>query len=219
MRFGFYVSGRSGRLSKFLSEAEPSLIEHIQLVYSDECLESKTREIIEDKKIRTIVLPYSDIQRDSRQEKNLYLSNSILKNAQLHSLDYIFSFGSHILSGELLEKYKYRIINFHPSILPLYPGINAIDQAVEQGKSFLVGNTAHFIDEGIDTGPIIMQSVLPIRAFELTKGDYNIILDLQVGMLKKLMHIIIEDRLVVRSGKPEILGADYRQAHIFPSIT
>lgn len=48
----------------------------------------------------------------------------------------------------------------------MFPGIKAIDQASDYGNVLLVGNTAHFIDSGVDTGPIIMQSVIPIMNFK-----------------------------------------------------
>ena len=63
------------------------------------------------------------------------------------------------MKNPLIQKYDKRIINFHPSILPSFKGLNAIDQELKAKVRFL-GNTAHFIDEGIDSGEIIIQSAM-----------------------------------------------------------
>ena len=86
--------------------------------------------------------------------------------------------------GKLLEAYRNKIINFHPSLLPSYPGLNAIDKAIE-GNSLLLGNTAHFIDEKVDTGPIIMQSILPISLF----NHYEDVLSLQIPCYFRLLMV------------------------------
>jgi len=60
-----------------------------------------------------------------------------------------------------LSAYKNRIVNIHPSLLPSFPGLNAQRQAVEYGVKYS-GCTVHLVDEGMDTGPIIMQTVVPV---------------------------------------------------------
>ena len=61
-----------------------------------------------------------------------------------------------ILSPEFIKKFKNRILNIHPSILPAFPGLDAQRQAIEAGVSHS-GCTVHFVDAGVDTGPIIVQ--------------------------------------------------------------
>jgi phosphoribosylglycinamide formyltransferase-1 len=67
-----------------------------------------------------------------------------------------------ILSPRFVRAYKNRIINIHPAILPSFPGMHAAKQALESGVKF-TGCTVHFVDEGVDTGPIILQAVVPVR--------------------------------------------------------
>ena len=67
-----------------------------------------------------------------------------------------------IISPEFVKKYKYRMLNIHPAVLPSFPGLDAQKQAVEYGVKFS-GCTVHFVDEGIDTGPIIMQSIVKVK--------------------------------------------------------
>lgn len=101
----------------------------------------------------------------------------------------------------------------------MFPGLNAIDQAADSEKSvLLIGNTAHFVDEGIDTGKIIMQSVIPLDAFLFNK-DYDIVLDIIIEMITKLIAIIENNRLQIINDRPFIEGADYTKYSIFPYIT
>tara|TARA_B100000287_G_scaffold354789_1_gene345169 strand:- start:2576 stop:3142 length:567 start_codon:yes stop_codon:yes gene_type:complete len=66
-----------------------------------------------------------------------------------------------ILNKKFLKNWKYKIINIHPSILPSFPGLNAVDQALKKGVKY-TGCTIHFVDDGIDTGKIIDQKIIRI---------------------------------------------------------
>ena len=67
-----------------------------------------------------------------------------------------------IISPYFIKKYKNRILNIHPALLPAYPGLNAQKQAIQNGAK-VSGCTVHFVDEGVDSGPIILQSVVKVR--------------------------------------------------------
>jgi phosphoribosylglycinamide formyltransferase-1 len=66
-----------------------------------------------------------------------------------------------LLSNEFLQAFPYRIMNIHPALLPAFPGLNAQRQALEYGVR-LAGCTVHFLDSGVDTGPIILQAAVPV---------------------------------------------------------
>jgi phosphoribosylglycinamide formyltransferase-1 len=66
-----------------------------------------------------------------------------------------------ILKGELLRAFAQRVVNIHPALLPAFPGLEAWKQALEYGVKF-TGATVHFVNEGIDTGPIIAQRAVPV---------------------------------------------------------
>jgi len=68
-----------------------------------------------------------------------------------------------IIKHRLLEAYARRIINIHPSLLPAFPGLEAWKQALEAGVK-TTGCTVHYVDEGMDTGPIILQRTVEVRA-------------------------------------------------------
>ena len=67
-----------------------------------------------------------------------------------------------IMSPEFIKHYKGRILNIHPAILPSFPGLHSQKQAIEYGVKY-AGCTVHFVDEGVDTGPIILQSVVKVK--------------------------------------------------------
>ncbi|GBD45604.1 Phosphoribosylglycinamide formyltransferase [bacterium HR41] len=66
-----------------------------------------------------------------------------------------------ILSAEFVDRFRWRIVNVHPALLPAFPGTRAIEQALEYGVK-VTGVTVHFVDEGVDTGPIILQEAVPV---------------------------------------------------------
>lgn len=70
-----------------------------------------------------------------------------------------------LLSPDFVARYRHRILNVHPSLLPAFPGVDAQRQALEHGVR-VAGCTVHLVDEGLDSGPIVVQ-----RAVEVTDGD------------------------------------------------
>ena len=68
-----------------------------------------------------------------------------------------------ILKGEFLRSFAGRVINIHPALLPAFPGLEAWKQALDYGVR-VTGCTVHFVDQGIDTGPIIAQETVPVLA-------------------------------------------------------
>jgi phosphoribosylglycinamide formyltransferase-1 len=70
-----------------------------------------------------------------------------------------------LLSGDFLGRFPDAVINVHPALLPAFPGLNAVGQALDYGVK-VFGVTVHFVDEGVDTGPVILQ-----RAVEVPEAD------------------------------------------------
>jgi phosphoribosylglycinamide formyltransferase 1 len=66
-----------------------------------------------------------------------------------------------LLSGAFIRRFRDRVINVHPALLPSFPGLDAIGQAVEHGVR-VTGVTVHFVDEGVDTGPILLQQPIEL---------------------------------------------------------
>jgi phosphoribosylglycinamide formyltransferase-1 len=67
-----------------------------------------------------------------------------------------------LLSGYFIREFQMKILNIHPSLLPAFPGLDAQHQALEHGVKFS-GCTVHFVEEGLDSGPIVRQAVVPVE--------------------------------------------------------
>lgn len=102
------------------------------------------------------------------------------------SIEYLLCFGDKILKNDFIKSYPNKLINFHPAILPAFKGLKAINQALDSGTNFL-GNTAHYIDKGIDTGKIIIQTAMLTEEFE----DYEDVLEMQFPMIKMILRDIL----------------------------
>jgi phosphoribosylglycinamide formyltransferase-1 len=68
-----------------------------------------------------------------------------------------------LLGEEFISRFRHRVVNVHPALLPSFPGLDAIGQALEAGVE-TTGVTVHFVDEGVDTGPAILQREVPVPA-------------------------------------------------------
>ncbi|MDD3269994.1 MAG: phosphoribosylglycinamide formyltransferase [Syntrophomonadaceae bacterium] len=88
--------------------------------------------------------------------------NYIVSKLREHEVDLVVLAGYMRLVGKVfLNAYKWRIINIHPALLPSFTGLHAQQQAVDYGVRYS-GCTVHLVDEGMDTGPIILQAVVPV---------------------------------------------------------
>lgn len=103
-----------------------------------------------------------------------------------------------ILSGHFIREFSMRILNIHPSMLPAFPGLDAQHQAIEHGVKFS-GCTVHFVDEGLDSGPIIAQAVVPVLDGDTAES-------LSVRILKEEHRIYSQAIGLVLSGKFRIEG-------------
>lgn len=215
MNLAFYVSRKATRLNKILQDNNLELLKSIKLVFSDDESTLYLKDKLEELGIEYVLYDYKKIIVSNGKKKNSILSDKMLEVFKFYEIDYCFCFGSHILEGDLLKEYSNKIINFHPSLLPAFPGRKAIDQAIEANVKIL-GNTAHFIDSGVDTGPIIMQSVMSSKIFELE--GYDGILDKQIPMLYSIFNALKNNNIEIQGNKVNILDRKYNQVSYFPNI-
>ncbi len=149
----------SGRGSNFISILENSRREDslysVSLVVSD----NKTAPGIiraRQEKLPTLTLSPADYPNRPAYE------TEVCRHLRAHRIDLICLAGYMRLVGKtLLNAYPGRILNIHPSLLPSFPGLNAQRQALDWGAK-LSGCTVHFVDSGLDRGPIIMQQAVPV---------------------------------------------------------
>ena len=205
----FYVSGSATRLKKFLNNYINKLPDtDIKFILIDNTTNVELRHLC---KKNNITIYENDLKNIN--DKNLFISDLFLNYLKKHNCHYAFVFATKILTGNLLNIYKDRLINFHPSILPSFKGISAIDIAITN-KSFLLGNSAHFITTDIDNGSVIMQNIMH-HTFYI---DYNSILDNQLMMLLQLIQWLNDDRIYVKNGYAIVKDADYSIGYYTPKL-
>ena len=103
-----------------------------------------------------------------------------------------------LLSPYFVAAFPQKILNIHPSLLPSFPGLEAQKQALDYGVKF-AGCTVHFVDENLDAGPIILQSVVPVEDADTEET-------LSARILKEEHRIYAEAVKLVLDGKFKILG-------------
>lgn len=109
-----------------------------------------------------------------------------------------------IISPEFVKKYKNRIINIHPALLPSFPGLDAQKQAIEYGSKYS-GCTVHFVDSGVDTGPIILQSIVKIRKGDTEKTLSKRILATEHRAYPEAIRLFAEKKIKI-SGRKTVIS-------------
>lgn len=152
-RVGVFVSGSGSNLQALIDAKIPSV--EIVVVVSN----NPDAYAIERAKKNKIPVEVIDHRNCSSRED---FEREIQKRLDQYKVDLIALAGfMRILTPLFIKNYKNRIMNLHPALLPSFPGTNAVKQALMYGVKF-TGCTVHFVDEGVDTGPIILQAVVPI---------------------------------------------------------
>lgn len=109
-----------------------------------------------------------------------------------------------ILSAAFVNKWHHRIINIHPALLPSFPGLHGQGQAVAYGVK-ISGCTVHFVDEGTDSGPIILQKAVPVLDDDTEDSLAARILVEEHKALPEALKLWAEGRLVIEGRKVKVL--------------
>lgn len=110
-----------------------------------------------------------------------------------------------IISSEFIRKYRNRILNIHPAILPAFPGLHSQKQAVDYGVKFS-GCTVHFVDDGVDTGPIILQAVVPVNDTDTEETLSKKILAKEHKIYPQAVRLFAEGRIKITGRKTAIMS-------------
>jgi phosphoribosylglycinamide formyltransferase-1 len=109
-----------------------------------------------------------------------------------------------IISPEFVKKYKNRIINIHPALLPSFPGLDSQKQALEYGAKYS-GCTVHFVDSGMDTGPIIIQAIVKVKENDTEKTLSKRILKEEHRIYPEAVNLFARKKIKV-SGRRTIIS-------------
>ncbi len=109
-----------------------------------------------------------------------------------------------IVSPQFVKKYKNKMINIHPALLPAFPGLGSQKQALEHGAKFS-GCTVHFVDAGIDSGPIIIQAVVKVRENDTNESLSKRILKEEHRIYPEAVNLFARKKIRV-SGRKAIIS-------------
>lgn len=189
------VSGRGTNLQAIINAIRKKQLDgEIKIVISDNrnayALERAKRNGID-----TLVVPYVEFKNKNEYEQ------VIIENIDNNSIDLIVLAGyMRILSSSFVKKYRYRIINIHPALLPSFPGLDAQRQAIEYGVK-VSGCTVHFVDEGVDTGPIILQKAVEVKESDDIDSLSKRILKYEHKLLPEAIQLFAEGKINITKNR------------------
>ena len=155
-KIGVVVSGRGSNLQSIIDHiAEGKLNVEIAVVVSDH------KEAFALERAAKAGIPTAVVERKGCKDK-AELEDKIDAALREAGAEVVVLAGfMRILTGHFISRWEHKIINIHPALLPSFKGLDAQGQAVDYGVK-VAGCTVHFVDEGTDTGPIILQKVVPV---------------------------------------------------------
>lgn len=161
MNLAILISGRGSNMEAILTAIEEGKIKNVKpsVVISDEPSAAGLKVAADKFSVPTVALPASGLKGWTYDQKlvSALEGHGVTQNTGLICLAGFMR----ILSTEFVRRYRMRIMNIHPALLPSFPGLHAQKKAVEYGVK-VSGCTVHFVDEGIDTGPILLQMSVPV---------------------------------------------------------
>ena len=157
VRVGVLASGRGSNLQAIMDAADAGRLPNVEfaVVLSD----NADAYALERAKKHGIAAEFVDPKAYGRRED---YDGALLARLREHGVNLVLLAGyMRIVGMALVEAYPNRMINIHPALLPAFPGLHVQRKAIEYGVRFS-GCTVHFVDGGMDTGPIIIQAVVPV---------------------------------------------------------
>lgn len=155
-KIGVVVSGRGSNLQSIIDHiAKGKLNVEIAVVVSDH------KEAFALERAAKAGIPTAIVERKGCKDKAEFEDkiDAALREAGAEVV--VLAGFMRILTGHFISRWEHKIINIHPALLPSFKGLDAQGQAVDYGVK-VAGCTVHFVDEGTDTGPIILQKVVPV---------------------------------------------------------
>ncbi len=112
-----------------------------------------------------------------------------------------------LLTADFIRAYAGRIINVHPALLPAFPGLRAIEQALDYGVK-VGGVTIHFVDEGVDTGPVLLQEAFDLPYHRDIAAIEQRVHEIEHRLLPRAVRLIAEGRVRIDSHNPRLVHVD-----------
>ena len=118
-----------------------------------------------------------------------------------------------LLSPEFVRRFRNRVVNVHPALLPSFPGLDAVGQALEHGVR-VTGVTVHFVDEGVDSGPIILQRPVDVPYTRDRSQLEREIHEVEHQLLPEAIRLIAAGAARVDPGNPRVVHVDHAESAV-----
>lgn len=198
---GVLVSGRGSNLQAIFDAISAGRLKaKIGVVISD------NPEALALKRIEGFDIPTAVIEKKNYASKQQF-EQALVDELNLHHVDLVLLAGfMRILSPLFVQQFPVRIMNIHPSLLPAFPGLHPQKQAIEHGVK-ISGCTVHFVDEGTDSGPIILQEPVPVLDDDTPETLAGRILHVEHILYPRAVGLFCEGKLAIDGHRVKILGA------------
>jgi len=192
VKIGVLVSGRGSNLQAIIDNIEEGLLPaEIAVVISDQ------PDAYSLERARKHNIPAVHISAKGYKGKREEYDALLVKELQQHHVDLVCLAGfMRIITPTLIKAFPSRILNIHPALLPAFPGLHVQKAAIEHGVKFS-GCTVHFVDEGMDTGPIIIQAVVPILDSDTEDSLSERILRQEHKIYSRAIQLYAESRIKI----------------------
>jgi len=209
IKLGVLASGRGSNLQAIIDNIEKGLLSaELTVVISDQA----GAFALERARKHGIPAVHAGAKgfKDKREEYDALL----VKELQKRSVDIVCLAGfMRIITPLLIKAFPDRILNIHPSLLPAFPGLHVQKKALDYGVKFS-GCTVHFVDEGMDTGPIIIQAVVPVLDNDSEDSLSERILKQEHKIYSRAVQLLAEGKLKVE-GRRVLLSDEGKRGEDF----
>jgi len=156
LKLGVLLSGNGSNLQSIIDHIEQGSLKAVIKIVISNNPDALGLKRAEKHGVPCVVLKYGDFK--SKEDFDTKLIQTLKDNG----VDLVVLAGfMRIISPAFLKAFTHKIMNIHPALLPSFPGLHGQKQAIDYGVKFS-GCTVHFVDEGVDTGPVIIQSAVPV---------------------------------------------------------
>jgi len=195
IRIAVLASGRGSNLQAIIDNIKAGKIDgKIKIVISDNPNAFAIKRARKNQ-ISTQVVFYKGYKNKIEYEQE------ILKHLKSKNIDLVVLAGyMRLLGPQFIKEYRHRIINIHPALLPAFPGLHAQKQALEYGVK-ISGCTVHFVDEGVDTGPIILQKAVKVKQSDNEESLANRILKCEHQLLSEAIQLFAQNKIQIQGNK------------------
>jgi len=197
VRLGILISGRGSNFEAIANAiARRKLDAEIAIVITNRA-GSPGLDIARERGIPVRIIASQGLEREAYDKL-------LVEELQTHDVDLVCLAGfMRLLSAHFVRAFPNRVLNIHPSLLPSFPGLDAQRQALEHGVK-ITGCTVHFVDEFLDSGPILIQAAVPVLDDDTVETLSARILAQEHSIYSTAIQYLVEDRVTIEGRRVRI---------------